>query len=437
MSPLASSDQPVYALPEENLVPVSDHLTHMAPIAASRIFLLRQSLEVYRQKYPDSPVYLASQGDGGASLPGVPREILERAAQIQIEHGTGYDEPSGTDEYKRAVIEKYWEVKPELGYSEKNVMAVMGGRDGLAKAYDAMLALGHGREGDVVVFSRVPWVSYTWGPYALGANVMYAPGREEDGWAHTEDGIQACVDLAAKSGRKVAGVVITSPENPTGLTYTAQRQAELGNAALAAGAAFVFYDWMYHYVTDEKPMDLNTFLPLFTPQERERLIFMDGITKSLGASNIRNCHLIASKAVIDFMSARTSHTYVPSFFSMAVAMAAYEMGFENASRPIIEPINISRRWMEQFLKKHDFTYILGKGYYAFIRMSKWLKLGAWEDSEPLVQYLAGNYGMTVVPGSFFSPYGREWVRYSYATPLERTQGAAQRMLAGLKALEGK
>ena len=106
MNPHASSYQPVYALPEENLVPVSDHLTHMAPIAASRIFLLRQSLEVYRQKFPDSPVYLASQGDGGASLPGVPREILERAAQIQIEHGTGYDEPSGTDEYKRAVISK-------------------------------------------------------------------------------------------------------------------------------------------------------------------------------------------------------------------------------------------------------------------------------------------------------------------------------------------
>ena len=112
--------------------------------------------------------------------------------------------------------------------------------------------------------------------------------------------------------------------------------------ALDSGVAFVLFDWMYHYVTDESPMDLNSFLKNFTPEERKRIMFLDGITKSLGGSNIRNCHLIADDAVIKFITARASHGVIPSFFSLAVAMAAYEMGYAEASRSIVEPTNASR-----------------------------------------------------------------------------------------------
>ena len=62
-------------------------------IPPSRMFLINKSLKVYQEKNPGAPVFDASQGDGGASLPGVPRAILERAAQMQIEHGTAYDMP--------------------------------------------------------------------------------------------------------------------------------------------------------------------------------------------------------------------------------------------------------------------------------------------------------------------------------------------------------
>jgi aspartate/methionine/tyrosine aminotransferase len=78
---------------------------------------------------------------------------------------------------------------------------------------------------------------------------------------------------------------------------------------------------------------------------------------------------------------------------------------------------------------------LGKGYYAFIHIGKWLEMRGWPDSEPVGQYLAEEHGIAIVPGVYFSPYGGEWVRFSYATPPERTLGAAQRLLQGLKALE--
>jgi aspartate/methionine/tyrosine aminotransferase len=430
-----SNTTPVYAVPEANLVPVSAHLREMMDIPPSRMFLINKSLKVYKEKNPNSPTFDASQGDGGASLPGVPKAILERATQMQIEHGTAYDMPFGTDSYRKSIIEQYWKLDPGLGVGPANVLGTAGGRDALVKAYQAMLALGYGRQGDAVVVSRVPWISYNWGPYGIGANVLWAPGDPNNGWAYSEDAIKACADFTAKSGRKVAGLVITNPDNPTGLTTSVERSAALAKAALEAGVAYVLFDWMYHYVTDEQPNDLNSFLKFFTAEERKRLMFLDGITKSLGGSNIRNCHLIADESVIKFIVARASHTVMPSFYSLAVAMAAYEMGYAEASRTIAEPTNASRKVLKGLLEKNGMQHIIGKGYYAFINVGEFIKAKGWTDTEQLGQYLAENYGVAVVPGAFFSPFGGDWLRFSYATPVERTQGAFGRLVEGLNSLK--
>ena len=400
------NDQPAFVVPEANLIPSSDHLQRMAPIPASRMFLINKSLKVYQSKYPGTKTYDASQGDGGASLPGVSEEILRRAAEMQIVHGSAYDMPYGCDEYRKCVAETYWKLEPGLDLGPGNVIATVGGRDGLLKAYEAMLALGYGRQGDLIIVSRVPWISYNWGPYGVGANVLLAPGDPAQGWVYTEDGIRECVRFAGQHGRKVAGMVLTCPDNPTGLTIPPERQAALAKAALEAGVAYVLCDWMYHYVTDAAAMDLNAFLKLFSPQERQRLVILDGITKSLGGSNIRNCHLLAPDAMVKFIVARASHGVIPAYYSQAVAMAAYEMGYAKATRPIVEPTNQSRALLRGWLDQHGFTYILGQGYYAFIHVGKWLAGRGWADSEPLGQFLAEEHGLAIVPGAFFSSLRR-------------------------------
>ena len=432
---MISNATPVLAVDEKNLIPVSDHLKQMADIPPSRMFIINKSLKVYKEKNPDAKTFDASQGDGGASLPGVPKAILERAAQLQIEHGTSYDMPFGTEAYRTAVIEQYWKLDSSSGWGPANVLGTAGGRDALVKAYQAMLALGYGRQGDLVMVSRVPWISYNWGPYGVGANVLWAPGDPAEGWAYSEDAIRESVKFAESKGRKIAGLVITNPDNPTGLTIPVEKQVSLAKVALEAGVAFVLFDWMYHFVTDESPMDLNSFLKFFTPEERKRLMFLDGITKSLGGSNIRNCHLIADEAVIKFTTARGSHGVIPSFFSLAVAMAAYEMGFAEAAKTIIEPTNASRVALRDLLLRNEFQHIIGKGYYAFVNVGEYIKPKGWNDTEPLGQYLAENHGVAVVPGAFFSPFGGEWIRFSYATPVERTEGAFKRLMEGLDSLK--
>lgn len=426
---------PVFAVDEKNLIPVSSHLKQLTDIPPSRMFLINKSLKVYKDKSPEAKIFDASQGDGGASLPGTPRPILERALQLQLEHGTAYDMPFGTEAYRKSVIEQYWKLDSSSGWGPANVLGTAGGRDALVKAYQAMLALGHGRQGDLIMVSRVPWISYNWGPYGVGANVLWAPGDPAQGWAYSEEAIRESVNFAETTGRKIAGLVITNPDNPTGLTIAVEKQVSLAKAALEAGVAFVLFDWMYHYVTDESPMDLNSFLKFFTFEERKRIMFLDGITKSLGGSNIRNCHLIAEETIIMFITARASHTVMPSFFSLAVAMAAYEMGFAEAAKSIIEPTNASRVILKKLLAESGMQHIIGKGYYAFINVGEFINAKGWAGTEPLGQYLAENHGVAVVPGAFFSPFGAEWIRFSYATPVDRTEGAFKRLMEGLESLK--
>jgi aspartate/methionine/tyrosine aminotransferase len=125
---------------------------------------------------------------------------------------------------------------------------------------------------------------------------------------------------------------------------------------------------------------------------------------------------------------------MPSFFSMALAMAAYEQGFAEASRSIVEPTNASRQVLRRLLAESGLEYIIGKGYYAFINVAETVQGRGWADSEPLGQYLAEEHGVAVVPGAFFSPFGGHWIRFSYATPVERTEPAFNRLIGGLEAL---
>jgi aspartate/methionine/tyrosine aminotransferase len=435
---MTAFDIPRFVVPDQNLIPVDPYLANLYEIPPSRMFIIKLSLKKYREKYgAEAVTYDASQGDGGASLPGVAPEILDRAHEMLKAHGTGYDFPYGTDAFRKAVIEQYWQLDPALGWGPQNVVATVGGRDALVKAYTAMITLGTGRQGDVVITSRVPWISYNWGPYGIGANVLLAPGDEASAWRYTADSIRASVDFCQEmGGRRAAGIVITSPDNPTGHTLSMDEQIALGKCALESGVAYVLYDWMYHYITEAGPSDANTLLRAFEPAERDRIMILDGITKSMGASNIRHAHLLASASVIKLISSRASHGVIPHFQGQAVAMAAFEMGFSRAAANIIGPTNESRKVVRQFLTDHGYRFILGDGgYYAFVNVGQWMDAANMADSFALIEHLAAEYGVAVVPGGAFSEEGDRWIRFSYALPPDITARALERFHAGLKSLE--
>jgi len=435
MSAHRPSEGPELVVSPEELTAVDTSLAAMRPIPGSRMFEIKKALKIYLEAFPGAPTFDASQGDGGASLPGVPPEILDEAHRLQKAKGTAYDQPYGTDEFRRAVVEDYWGLDAATGWGPSNVLACQGGRDALLRAYDAALALGHGRRGDFVLVSRVPWISYSWGPYGVGANVMLAPGREADAWQLTAEGVAESVRAAdALGGRRISLLVITSPDNPTGRTLTLERQLELTRAAIAAGIPFVLLDWIYHRVTDGAPHDLNAFLFALEPAERDRCIILDGITKSLGGSNIRNAHLVAPQALVRYSASRASHGVIPSFHSQAVAIAAYRAGFGRVAEPIIGPTNASRAVLQTELERRGIRHILGKGYYAFLDVGPWLDRAGMTDSAALGSVLAERFGVAIVPGVYFSPHGARWLRCSYALEPSTTFAAFARLWEGLESL---
>ncbi len=435
-TPMTSLDIPEYAVEEEFRIPLNDYPSNMKSIPPSRMFTIKEALATYKKKAgDDAPTYDASQGDGGASLPGVPEYILREALEIQVKHGTGYDKPFGTQLFRDVSANQYWEINSDTGWGPQNIVFTQGGRDGLIKAYNSMIALGYGNLGDLLVVSRVPWISYNWGPYAIGMNVLRAPGQPEEGWRYTPEGIKACVEVAKKDGRNVAGIVITSPDNPTGRTIPISEQIELAQTALDSGIAFVLFDWIYHYVTNGGHNNINEVLNAFSPEDRDKLIFLDGITKSLGASNIRSAQLVASEAVCKHITSQSSHGVIPSFYAQAVAIAAYQKGFAEAAATIIGPTSESRQVLRTALENENISHIIGDGYYAFIDVSEYIEAGGYNDSEKLGGYLAEEYGIAVVPGVYFSQAGANWVRFSYAQPPERTQKAVDQFFTGLKSLK--
>jgi aspartate/methionine/tyrosine aminotransferase len=143
---------------------------------------------------------------------------------------------------------------------------------------------------------------------------------------------------------------------------------------------------------------------------------------------------VASEKVIRFIQSRASHAVIPSFYSLAVAMAAYRMGFNKAAAPIIEPTNASRAVVAAFLENHEINHILGKGYYAFLDMSPWIQKAGYTDSAELGSTLAEKFGIAVVPGVYFSDFGKNWIRFSYALPPEVTKDALDRLWFALSSL---
>jgi aspartate aminotransferase len=430
-----SLDTPEFAQPAEHHIPVSDYPARMMSIPPSRMFLIKNALKTYKDKVgADAATYDASQGDGGASLPGVPLELLERAFELQLDHGTGYDKPWGTPLFRQVASEQYWKLEAASGWSGDNIVFAQGGRDALAKIYNAITRLGTGNVGDLLVVSRVPWISYNWGPYGMALNVLRAPGHPEEGWRYTPESIKATAEFAKAQGRQVSGLVITSPDNPTGRTMSTDEQIKLAQAALEAGYPYVIFDWIYHWVTDSGPTNINEVLQAFDAEDRKKLIFMDGITKSLGASNIRSAHLLADEAIVEHISSQASHGVIPSFFAQGVAIAAYEKGFGVAAKPIIEACSQSRAVLTEKLEASGQKYVIGDGYYAFIDVEKFVHAGNYADTHELLTYLGENYGVVVVPGVYFSDAGKYWVRFSYALPPERTAKAFDRLWEGLNSL---
>lgn len=419
----------------------SSHHRRMLP--PSQMFLIKQGLDRFRATHPTQEVFDASQGDGGASLGGIPREELAEVLCRFLPNisPTSYGTPQGDRRVREAIVYNYYGVSSG---TPDHVVTCDGGRDALQKWYQAIV-LKTGIAGECVLTGAAPWISYGHGSYLNGLNVLCTPSADD--FKMTVEGIDESIRLAHASDYCVRAMILTSPDNPTGTYYTQEELIELIEHATRSGISFILVDLMYQLVVDTsvERYHLPAILERLSPEARHRVTFLDGLTKSAGASNVRHAHLLCGDVgLAQLIAAIASHTVLPNALGEAAAMEVY--GSQQPDRHpwvrrVVEPTTRSRAWFRARMTGHGYRFVCDQGYYAFLHVEPWLgytlppslifrdaranTVTRLRDSTDLTGLLTTHFGLAVVPGVPFHQPG--WIRFSLANTPDITRGAIERL----------
>lgn len=424
---------------------IAYNATPRRPVQASNMFTIKLELAGYRERHPTSAAFDMSQGDGGLSLGGIPRAELARALErfLPERNATCYGDPTGREDVRAAVAGYHG-----LDCTPDCIFTGDGGRDVLQKWYQA-IQLDASCVGPAIIGSAAPWGSYIHGAYLNHALLLRAPGEPDQGFRITAAGIDEAVAHCRRLGRPPLALILTSPDNPTGRYQSAAELVMLTEHAVAAGVQYVLLDLIYQLVVDDDigRYDIPALLSALSPATRERVCILDGLTKSAGASNVRHAHLVVgSPRLGTLLRGIATHTVLPGALGEAAALEVYGAPDPTAHpwvRAVVEPTSASRAILRQRLTELGHRFIADQGYYAFVDIGRWL--GAeipqelrWstatniDDVSTLKSYLTSQWGLAVIPGTFFKQ--PRWVRLSYANEPEQTRAGVERFQQGLDAL---
>ena len=148
-------------------------------------------------------------------------EAVKRAAKAALDANfTKYTANDGIPELRQAICEKL-ERENNLRYSPDEVIVSSGAKNSL---FNVAMALYE--EGDDILIPAPYWVSYPDQVKLAGANPVYVPTREEDGFR-----LQAR-DLAAAITPNTKALILNFPCNPTGATYTREQLEEIAEVCV-------------------------------------------------------------------------------------------------------------------------------------------------------------------------------------------------------------
>ncbi|MBI3929698.1 MAG: pyridoxal phosphate-dependent aminotransferase [Armatimonadetes bacterium] len=217
-----------------------------------------------------------------------PAHIVEAACNALREGKTRYEPVAGTPEARDAVAE-YLGLRTGLTLARDNIMISVGGKHSLFLAFMAVLD-----PGDEVLLPAPYWVSYPEQAKLAGATVREIPAGVDNDFKITPQQLREALSERSRV------LVMCSPSNPTGTTYT---PGELG--ALAQ-------------VVEEHPQ-----LVVFSDEIYDRLVYGD--TRFASFSSIR--------------PAMQDRTVVFNGLSKAYAMTGWRVGFTAAPARLIQAMS--------------------------------------------------------------------------------------------------
>lgn len=420
-------------------------------VAPSQMFTIKLMLDEYARANPGQSTLDASQGDGGASLGPISKAELVTAIEAFLSDTatTAYGPAGGRKRVREDAFHHWWDLDATSGLDPDRIVFANGGRNALQMWYMIVRHL-DGTGSDVIV-SSAPWGSYPQALFLNHLNLLCASGNVGQAFRLTPDAIREAVEFSRGQWRLPSGLILTTPDNPTGNTLSFDELVALIETATELGIPHILVDLMYQAVSTTGRYDIARLWTTLTPAARDRVTCMDGLTKCAGASNVRNAHLLLGNATAAKLAlALSTHVDFVNDFGMALAASVY--GLPDPAdhvwiRRVVEPTNRSRAIAVEAFARHGIRCIADQGYYAFVNVWPWLGRPIprdlqWEDAghrvthvanvATLVAYLAKKHGVAVIPGSAFRQ--PNFVRFSVANAPDYTAAAVERFASALRTL---
>ncbi|MBI3395094.1 MAG: pyridoxal phosphate-dependent aminotransferase [Spirochaetia bacterium] len=235
---------------------------------------------------------------------------IKRAAIKAIEEGqTKYTGVGGTPALKKAIIEKFRR-ENSLEYTPSQVTASTGGKQVLYNLFQAVI-----NPGDEVVIPAPYWVSYAdMVRLAEGTPVIvYCPVAQN--YLITADQLRKAITPRTKA------VIINSPSNPTGATFTKEQLLEIGRVLLEFPDLLIVSDDIYEHIIYDGLRFFN--LPLLMPELKSRTFVVNGVSKAYSMTGWRIGFGAGDAQIIENMETiQGQSTSNPCSIAQAAAVAA-------------------------------------------------------------------------------------------------------------------
>ena len=341
-------------------------------------------------------------------------EHIKEAAHKAIRDGeTKYTPIDGTATLKAAIQQKFAR-ENQLDYDVSQIIVSSGAKQCLFN-----LCLGLLSPGDEAIIPAPYWVSYPDMVRLAGAEpVIVAAGIEDDFKITPEQ-------LAAAITDNTRLVILNSPSNPTGASYSKSELQALGAVLLPHPDIAIVADDIYEHI--HWGDDPFCSFAAACPELFDRTVTTNGVSKAYAMTGWRIGYAGGPAELISAMKTiQSQSTSNPCSISQVAAVAALT-GDQTPVARMTAAYKERHDYVVQALNEIDgFECRAGEGtFYALPRVTGALSALKLDSDTDLVAILINDADVACVPGSAFGAPG--YIRLSFACSMETLKEAMNRI----------
>lgn len=343
-------------------------------------------------------------------------DFVGRAGIAAIEAGhTRYTDVAGDPALRDAIAEKYRR-EAGIAVSRENVLVTAGAKQAVFNACQVLF-----EAGDEVGLFCPYWVSFPEMVRLSGASPLFVPTELESHWKPIAS------DFADRAGDATRGVIVNSPNNPTGAVIEPEDLESLVDWCEARDACLIFDETYDRFVFDGRR---NASAAALWEEHPDRIVITGAASKTWAMTGWRLGWAVGGRAVIEAMSSYQSHsTSNASSISQHAALAALtdpERTDAEVAGMLAEYERRRAAVVAGLATLPGVRCLLPEGaFYAFADVSALYGPKGVAGSAEFCDRLLSEAGVAAVPGEAFGE--DDCVRFSFAASQDAIEEGLRRI----------